>query len=503
MITAIKKFFSNKLVMVGLMIAVQALILFYLLGRFANYEWVRAGMTLLSYIMVIYVINNDKNPSFKLAWVILILIVPVFGGVLYLMFGNKQIDSRLKSAVLRHPGIKQYLPQKDLPDMPEDQKRLFEYGYKSGAFPTYDNTEVTFCPIGEDKFAKMKEELEKAEHFIFMEYFIIRSGKMWDEIHEILVRKVKEGVTVKMLYDDIGCLGLVPNDFQQQLNNEGIEAYPFNEFKPQMVIQMNNRDHPKILVIDNKVGFVGGINLGDEYINVTHPHGHWKDTAVMLKGEAVWSLTVMFLQMLDYVRTDKSYTYAQFALPNDGYKSEGFVQPVCDSPTDEIDVGLSEHLNLISHAKKYVWIMTPYLIVGHEMITALCVAARSGIDVRMITPFVPDKVVIQQLTRSHYGPLLEAGVKIYEYTPGFVHSKTWIVDDEVAFCGTVNMDYRSYFHHFECGVLFADNQAVKDMAADYEETLKVSQEVTLAEYHSAPFLLKVFRAICNVFAPLC
>ena len=338
-----------------------------------------------------------------------------------------------------------------------------------------------------------------------MEYFIIKQGEMWNSILEILKEKARTGVDVRLVYDDLGCAMYMPKRFIQEMAEYGIKAVPFNPVAPVINLRQNNRDHRKITVIDGYVGFTGGINLADEYINRTHPFGHWKDTGVMLKGEGVWNLTLMFLQtwsMLTHEEDDYSLYYSD-KYYEEAFETDGFVQPYGDTPVDDEIVGENIYLNMINKAKKYVYITTPYLIIDNEMFTALTLAAKSGIDVRIITPGIPDKKLVYMVTQSYYHHLIQAGVKVYQYEPGFIHAKTVVVDDVVATVGTVNFDYRSLYLHFECGVWMFNSSAILDIKEDYLATLEKCDEVTKEEIVNSMNGPKLFwQSLLRMVAPL-
>jgi cardiolipin synthase len=348
----------------------------------------------------------------------------------------------------------------------------------------------------------MLEELEKAERYIFLEYFIVEPGQFWDSILAILERKAAQGLDVRVIYDDMGCMFKLPRDYNEILAAKGIQCQVFNRFVPVMSLRLNNRDHRKLMIIDGKVGFTGGLNLADEYINQKSPFGHWKDSAILLDGDAVWSMTVMFLSMWDNcAHTDEDFSRFRPS-PAPVRPWTGYVQPYTDTPLVQETIGQAVYLNMISKAKQYVYITTPYLVIDVATNTALCNAAKSGVDVRIITPHIPDKRYVFEVTRAHYPSLLDAGVKIYEYTPGFIHAKNFVVDDCFATVGTVNLDYRSLFLHFEDGVWLCEAPCIRDIRRDFEQTLEVSEPVTLRSFKHLNILLQLYRSILRVFAPL-
>ena len=502
----------NRTVVCILGILIQAAYLFFIFWTLGTaYTYSYFASVVLGIVMTIYIVNSDINPSYKIAWIIPLLVFPIFGVLFYLFFGNNHSGDRLRKRMNSYNNeCKLLLPQnEELMKKLHSDTRVVEkqanYLYNYGGYPVYTNTTTTYFPLGEDKFVAMLVELEKAERFIFLEYFIIQEGKMWNTILEILERKAAQGVDVRVIYDDIGCLFTLPYKYNEQLEEKGIKCKVFNEFKPIWSAKMNNRDHRKILVIDGHTAFNGGINLADEYINVIEKHGHWKDTAVMLKGEAVWSFTMMFLTMWNYLNDTKPDDYAHF-MPRrediEQYKDGGYVIPYTDSPLDDEPVGENVYLNIINDAKEYVYITTPYLIIDNEMQTALILAAKSGIDVRIITPHIADKWFVHAVTRAHYRKLVKFGVKIYEYTPGFIHAKNFVSDDSVAVVGTINLDFRSLYLHFECATWMYKTQSVMDVKEDYFKTLEVCQEVTYSDCIKVNIFKRIGRALLRLFAPM-
>lgn len=466
--------------------------------------------TALSFIIAVYVINLNQNPAFKIAWIIIILGIPLIGGVMYLIFGNKKVPKSLQSSAIKVTSETIPLFQQDarvIEEIYQQSKTVYKgvnYIWSNAYYPVYKHNETSYFPTGEASFEQMLIELRKAKRFIFLEYFIITPGYMLDKVLEILIAKVKEGVKVRILYDDIGCLNTLPDRFVQHMAEYGIEAHAFNKLRPLLAIQMNNRDHRKICVIDGYVGFVGGFNLADEYINKTVRFGHWKDSAIMIKGDAVFSLTIMFLQFFNYESAIND-NYLDYRFDEDDIKNikgEGYIQPFSDSPTDEEPTGYSSHMNMINQARTYIYIYTPYLIIDYSMINALSLAAKNGVDVRLITPHIPDKWYVHMVTQSNYKQLIKNGVKIYEYTSGFVHSKLMVADDEVAIIGTTNMDYRSYYLHHECGVLLYKTDSVLQMRDDYLSTIKLCQEITYQQCLNTSLIKRLIQSLLNLLSPI-
>lgn len=502
---------TSKLAIVSILIVVQLVIVLfgvYYLSMFSiNAYFVFMALSLG---VGLYVINRSDNPSYKLSWAVVIIGFPVFGGLLYLMFGAKQVPKalRVRDTDL-HNDMLHYIEQNEniydeLQNLDAGAYKQINYIWNASAFPPYGRTKSTFFSIGEDNFKAMVEKLESAKEFIFLEYFIIDEGYMWDTVLEILERKVAEGVDVRLMYDDFGCASKLPNNYHRVLNAKGIKTKVFNPLQPRLAVQMNNRDHRKIFIVDGVVAMSGGINIADEYINHIERFGHWKDGGVMIEGEAVWSFTLMFLQFWNFDEEDKDVyaNYRKDVSYFEDYPEDGIVQPFSDTPTDDENVGEYTHINMINNANDYIYITTPYLVIDHEMKTSLILAAKNGVDVRILVPHIPDKWYVFQLTQHNYQDLTKHGVKIYEYTPGFVHAKNFVSDDKYAIIGTVNMDFRSYYLHYECGVWFYKSKMIKDMKEDYLKTLEVSQEITYEMTRNTRLPIRILRACLNVFAPL-
>ena len=505
----ILRFITQRVVITALLIVLQALLLFGFIWKLDNYfVYFYAGSVLLSLLITLGIINSKSNPAYKIAWLIPILLFPVFGGLVYLLFGSDRTGRYLRKK-LQGIGtemdnvIGEAHRRSGAEQLPPDAANQSRYISHCAYCPPYQNTTTEYLPLGEVKFERMVEELKKAKHYIFLEYFIIQEGKMWNTILDILRQKAAEGVDVRVIYDDMGCIMILPTGYDRTLEQMGIKCRIFNPFVPILSSRFNTRDHRKICVIDGNVGFTGGINLADEYINAYEKHGHWKDTSILLKGEAVFNLTVMFLSMWDYLDSTTGKTdYSRYYPTVWDENAKGYVQPFADNPLDDEAVGETVYLNLINKAKRYVYITTPYLILSSEMLTALTSAAKCGVDVRIITPHVPDKWYVHAVSRSHYQPLSEAGVKIYEYTPGFIHAKTFVVDDDYAVVGTINLDYRSLYLHFECAVWMYQTPSVAQVRDDFFKTQQISQEITLEECRSLSFPRRLGRSVLRVFAPL-
>lgn len=504
------KVLTHRSVLVAFALLIQILALVIVIIKFNDlFIYFYAICVLLSLIAVLYIINKKTNPSYKMAWIIPILLFPIFGGLFYLLFGGNKLSKRYrkKMQAIKSKMSMSFSNEDAIMDLKQDNLIAFKqanYIQKEANAPIYKNSAVEYLSSGEKMFAKMKEELQKAQHYIFLEYFIVEEGIMWNSILEILVQKVKAGLDVRVMYDDMGSIMTLPYKYYKKLEDLGIKCCAFNPFIPILSSKINNRDHRKMMIIDGHTGFTGGINLADEYINLYPKYGYWKDSGVLIQGAAVWNLTVMFLSIWDYcTSTNENYDeYRPSVYQEHKIKAKGYVQPYNDSPLDDETVGENVYLNLIHNASKCIYITTPYLIIDNEMITALTLASKSGVDVRIITPGIPDKKIVNELTKSYYETLIADGVKIYEYNLGFMHAKNFVVDDLYATVGTINMDYRSLYLHFECGVWMYGTSIIKDIKEDFITTLENCREITLKDCKKVSKKRKLFRAVLKVLAPL-
>ncbi|MDO4458978.1 MAG: cardiolipin synthase [Clostridia bacterium] len=498
--------FSRTLLII-LSLVLQVFILFMFFHWFQNllpHFW--GGSLLFSTAMVIYLINTEINPTAKLTWMVIIMLLPVFGCLLFFYtqseIGHRAVRGRVEQLITQTGGI---LPQNE--NIREELKaeapecaQLSTYINRNGCQPVYKNTEVKFFSLGEDMWQELLTQLEKAESFIFLEYFIVDEGLMWGTVLEILARKVKEGVDVRLLYDGTCEFTTLPHDYPERLKKLGIKCRMFAPVMPMISTHYNYRDHRKIAVIDGKVAFNGGVNLADEYINRINKYGHWKDTAVMLKGEAVSSFTLMFLQMWNI--TEKNPGFEKYLNLSESVNSHGFVQPFGDCPLDGDKVGERVYMDILNTASNYVYIMTPYLILDGELETALKFAAERGVKVRLILPGKSDKAAAYALAKTHYRSLMKSGIEIYEYTPGFVHAKMFLCDDIEAVVGTINLDYRSLYHHFECATWMYDTDCIEDIEKDFELTLEKCRRVTPDTIWQGSKVLKPVGYLLKAVAPL-
>ena len=500
-------FFSRVGIMLILILIQVELMLAIYNWLYDYFEWFSVFIWIFSIFMVIHLFTIDMDSTAKLTWLFLLMLVPVPTAIFMLFtetdWGHLHIKKTMQgltdSTKNKLKQDEDILKEKDITASSTDS--LYRYLNRSGCFPIYRNTETRYFPFGEDKFSTLIEELKKAEEFIFIEYFIIEEGYMWGSILKILAEKVKQGVEVRVIYDGMCEIQLLTWDYPKRLEKLGIKCRPFSPITPLVSTHYNYRDHRKILVIDGKTAFTGGINLADEYMNRKHPFGRWKDTAVMLKGDAAQSFTLMFLQMWNLIGKDDD-EFDNYIIPSAEKMSQGYVMPYCDCPLDGYKTGESVYLDIINRAKRYVHIMTPYLILDNELETALKFAAQRGVDVKLILPGIPDKKGVYALTKSNYRYLTEAGVKLFEYTPGFVHAKVFVSDSEKAVVGTINLDYRSLYHHFECAAYMYKTECIADIENDFLKTLSQCRKVTPETIKHEKLGYKLLGSVMKLFAPL-
>ena len=500
----------SRLVITVVLVLLQAFWLFAVFNWLSEYaQWISRTGLALSVIMCLALIRQDSTvPEFKISWMILFMLMPVQSGLLYLLWGNKRPVFGLRRRLERagqamdptrrpDPAAEEQLEKAD-PLAAMTVKYLHDYS----PAPVCSGTAVKYYPDGQSMFADMLPALRSAEHSIYVESFIIGMGEMWGQIHEIMRQKAAAGLDVRVIYDDAGCLSLLPHNYAEILQADGIRAFSFNRCVPVLNLVMNNRDHRKIMVIDGKIGFTGGVNLADEYINKLKRFGYWKDSGVRLEGPGATSLAGIFLTFWKAKYPDEEIDPARDLPEVKPQETDCLVQPFADSPVDREAVAKNTYLELINQAQKRLYICTPYLILDNDLLSCLRLAAKRGVDVRIYTPGVPDKPTIYQLTRSYFPHLLRAGVKIYSYTPGFLHAKTWLMDDRIAAVGTVNLDYRSLYLHFENSVLIYGGAVLDDVRRDLAEIERESAAVTLADCRTG-FFGTMYSAVLRLVAPLC
>lgn len=505
------KLFFSRFFIIAMAIIVQFFVFFatnFWLSE--SYAWVGYWFFALGVVVFFVIINKTKPASFKLPWVVAVLVAPILGITLYLTFGNVNVSKKTRIKIEKENSELQEIcrQSEEVMDVLKEES-LEAYGQaryieNAGYLPTYRRCYAEYLPDGKAFFDALIDELKKAKRYIFMEYFIIERGQMWNAIHEVLLEKVRQGVEVHLMYDDVGSISKVPNSFVYELRNEGINACRFNPFRPIVSVVHNNRDHRKITVIDGEVGFIGGANIADEYINVTHPFGEWKDNALLMKGRCVDSLIAMFASLYNPHSLKKIDVSSYILSEHSEYDEQGYVAPYADGPMPIYSdyIGMNVYLNIIHQAKRYLYITTPYLIVDYEFLEALITAAKRGVDVRIVTPHIADKKIIKIMTKSNYRHLMDGGVKIYEYQPGFIHAKTFLCDDVYATVGTINVDYRSLVHHFECGVWMYQTGAIADIRKDLADLLERECQLMDAKTARLNPLEKLLKDILRLFAPL-
>ncbi len=497
---------QTRIIVSAFLLAVQlSFLLFVLYHITAKSTLLYFLSVVLGIITVIYIVNRRSNPSYKIAWIIFILIFPIFGVSVFLLWGNGMVLPHFRKKMQKcetHylPYLKQEQTiQEDLRLLDQQHSRQADYLIAESGYPLYSHTTAEYASPGETFFPKLLAEVEAAEHYIYMEFFILAEGSMWDELHAILKRKAIAGVEVKIIFDDFGSIKRQHKDFITKLRSENIKISVFNPIGPSLNIFMNNRNHRKIVVIDGKVAITGGFNIGDEYVNREIRFGYWMDSAVFLKGDAVKSFLIMFCCMWEFT-TGKSIDIASH-FANCPADTNGFVLPYCDDPLSGKTPAEGIYMQILNTAQKYVYIASPYLIIDSAMMILLRMAAKSGVDVRIVTPHIPDKWYVHPVTQYNYQELLENGIRIYEYTPGFIHSKLFVSDDVVATVGTVNMDYRSFNFHYECGVWIRESSTVMDIKQQFEQIFFESQEIRIQDWKKRPMFMRLKQAVLHIFAP--
>lgn len=512
----------------AVLLIVQIIMLLDIFMRFGQHSpYIFEILSLVSSAVMVYIINDKSNPAYKIAWIIPVMLMPLFGGVLYLFvklnFGalapkrvlNRNLD-RTKKYAKTSDEVRAGIEKEEA-----SFGKLADYIEQTGGYPAWGNTSVSYYALGDDTMEVLVEELKKAKKYIFLEYFIIEEGIFWNQILEILEEKAKEGLDVRVMYDDFGCVALLPRKYHMLLKQKGIRCRKYAALTPVLSTHLNNRDHRKMIVIDGVTAFSGGINLADEYINAYNKYGHWKDNGFLLKGDGVYNYTMMFLQMwnINSASAEEDFsiylekrplkgeesTAKQERLSEEGYSSwqhPGYVIPYGDGPHQLEDVAKNVYMDILNRTRKYVYIMTPYLILDYEMQQALEHAAKCGVDVRIIMPHIPDKKMVFYIGRTYYPQLIRAGVKIYEYTPGFVHSKTFLSDGDMATVGTINLDFRSLYLHYECGTLFYKTEGLDKIKEDFQDTFEKCQPVNMQDYYRFPLRQRMAGRVLRVFGPL-
>lgn len=490
-----------KIVIILMGLLLQIFIILFLMGATATVsEYANVIFEVIKIFFVLYIIYKPQNNAYKIIWIIMILFIPALGITSYLLWGNNRISKRLKKKINKE---KIDIDNDDVYENLNDTSRMKEALYLKNVtgYPIYYNKEIEYLSSGEGFYERLKEDLLNAKKYILIEFFIVSNGKMWDEIYEILKQKRKEHVEIYFIYDSLGSLFKKPRNLKKQLEKINVKYLQFNPLTPLIRSYINYRDHRKIVVIDGLIAYTGGINIGDEYINLTHKLGYWKDCGIRITGEGVKSFITIFFRLWNINNRRKNFKkLVQEILPND--KSDGYIIPYSDNSLNKNNPSEHTYINIINNAKKYVYIETPYLILDSEIEGALINASLSGVDVKIITPFKPDKKLVNACTKSFYGKLLESGVEIYEYKPGFIHSKVILSDDVVANVGTVNFDFRSFYLNYECGIWMYNTKEELKIKKDFIETLNNSDQIKLDVWKKRKIEIKVLEAILRVISPL-
>lgn len=499
--------FVEAAIVAGLVI-LQFVFIYVLSYRFMHSAYVYATIEIISFLIIVALVNGSKSPSYKMAWIAIIALLPLTGHIIYILWGRHGVNKSLDDKVLYFIRRGNNYNKKDDKVLEAVEHRFPAKSRMVKYLQNFDmtvsaNNKVTYYDMADKAFEAFFEDVRNAKKYILINFFIVGEGALWDKLHELLLEKVKEGVKIKFLYDDFGSLWRVPKNFKQMLEAEGIEVAVFNPINRYISrLYMNYRSHQKILVIDGEIGYTGGFNLADEYVNLVNRFGTWKDTGIRIEGEGAWGLTVAFLQMWEVSKDKECIDYNAFKTPRKFEKNDTFCQIITDGPANNPRNPIeSMYSQIINSAKKYVYITTPYLLIDDDMMKALVVAAEGGIDVRIVTPRIPDKKAVKLLTEYNYGPLLRLGVKIYEYNPGFIHAKC-IITESCGIVGTINMDYRSFYLHYECGAFIIDPKVMLTIKEDILTTLGKCKQITYEEWQKRPLKNKLIQPILMLFSPL-
>ena len=498
-----------KIVIVVLLFLIQivGMLLIYTTAQFI-YVYARVVYDIAKIATVLYIIYHHDSAAYKISWIIFIMFVPTVGILAYILWGRSKLRMKKELELRKVRVYSENLLQdshKLLDKIKDEDKYKYnqiEYMTKISGYPIYENYGVEYYDIGEKFFDALKKDLMKAEKYILMEFFIFERGKLWDEIFAILKQKASEGVKITIIMDSLGCLLKKTKNMKEELEEVGIEVYKFNPFSPILNGYINYRDHRKIVVIDGKYGYTGGVNIADEYVNLVSKFGHWKDVGIKVTGDAVWSFTIIFLRTLESInKSNIDYNWYKREV-SDLEKASGYVLPLADGPENRKSPIENTYIQTINYARDYVYMTTPYFIISESLLTAMLNSARGGVDVRVVVPHIPDKKLVYQATRSYYEVLLEAGIKVYEYKPGFIHSKTLISDDNTSIVGTANLDYRSMNLNFEDIVWTYKTGEEEKIKQDFEKMLSNCIQIDLDIWKARPRITKMVEAIVAAFAPM-
>ena len=492
------------ILLIGIIIQIVVFIFLYsATNQLSNYG--RIIFTVIQFLSVIYIIYKDQNAAYKIVWIILLMFLPIAGFVAYLLWGNNKSPKYIKEEINKNDNkTKKILPQYEeiIDDIKNlDRKKEVKFLLNGTSYPIYNNKKIEYLKIGEEYYERLLKDLKEAKEYILIEYFIISDGKMWNEIYEILKEKRKQNVKIYIMFDALGSLFKKPKYLKEQLEEANIDYLAFNPLTTFIRSYINYRDHRKIVVIDGKVGYTGGINIGDEYINLTHRLGHWKDCGVRIEGEGIKSLISIFFTLWNMNKKTVNYESYINEIEQTS-KEQGYIIPFSDNPHNKMNPMQNSYINIINNAQKYVYIMTPYLILDSETEQALINTSLSGINIKIITPLIPDKKLVNACTKSFYGKLLEAGIEIYEYKPGFIHSKVILSDDEVSIVGTANFDFRSFYLNYECGIWMYSTLEELNIKKDFEETLKQCEKIELKVWKKRKLDIRIIEALLRLISPL-
>lgn len=492
------------ILLIGIIIQIVVFLFLYsATNQLSNYG--RIIFTVIQFLSVIYIIYKDQNAAYKIVWIILLMFLPIAGFVAYLLWGNNKSPKYIKEEINKNDNkTKKILPQYEeiIDDIKNlDRKKEVKFLLNGTSYPIYNNKKIEYLKIGEEYYERLLKDLKEAKEYILIEYFIISDGKMWNEIYEILKEKRKQNVKIYIMFDALGSLFKKPKYLKEQLEEANIDYLAFNPLTTFIRSYINYRDHRKIVVIDGKVGYTGGINIGDEYINLTHRLGHWKDCGVRIEGEGIKSLISIFFTLWNMNKKTVNYESYINEIEQTS-KEQGYIIPFSDNPHNKMNPMQNSYINIINNAQKYVYIMTPYLILDSETEQALINTSLSGINIKIITPSIPDKKLVNACTKSFYGKLLEAGIEIYEYKPGFIHSKVILSDDEVSIVGTANFDFRSFYLNYECGIWMYNTKEELNIKKDFEETLKQCEKIELKVWKKRKLDIRIIEALLRLISPL-
>ena len=493
-----------KIIIIILAITLQIIVFFSLFGATTKLsEYARIVFEIIKFISVIYIIYKRQNPAYKIIWIIFLMFMPITGFVAYLLWGNNKTPKSMKNKMEKEDNKNKLIKKEKIYNLEDkDRKKEANYLYNVTKFPMYYNEEIKYYKTGEESYKKLIEDIKNAKKYILIEFFIISEGTMWNEIYEILKQKRKENVKIYLIYDSLGSLLKKPKHLRQQLESINIKYIKFNPLTPFIRSYINYRDHRKIIVIDGLIAYTGGINIGDEYINKNSRLGHWKDCVARIKGESIKNLIVIFGSHWN-INSNIPLNYNELVNEIKETKEEnGYIIPYSSTPQNKLNPAKNTYINIINHAKNYIYIMTPYLILDNETEEALINASLQGIDVRIITPRIPDKKLVNACTKSFYNLLLESNVKIYEYEPGFIHSKILVSDDNVATIGTTNFDFRSFYLNYECGIWIHNTKEEKIIREDFIKTLEKSTEIKKEQWNKRKLKTKIKEAILRLISPL-